>query len=87
MRGQVRRSWRSDICCSRVRRDRVDSREMPIGKGALHDLEPLRNPIDAREDRLLVTGYGLRTHEVQLDLSLDTKISGINLPGLSISIA
>jgi hypothetical protein len=34
----------------------------------------LRNPIDAREDRLLVTGYGRRTHEVQLDLSLDTRL-------------
>ena len=52
----------------------IDSREIPVGKRALHDLEPLRNPIDALEDGVLVTGYGRRTREVQLDLGLDTRL-------------
>ena len=44
------------------------------GKGALHDLEPQRNPIDRLKDRVLVTRDRRRTRKVQLDLGLDTRL-------------
>src|SRR5262249_34368800 len=60
--------------------DRVDGGEIPVGKWALHDLESLRNPIDALEDGVLVTRYGRRTPEVQLDLGLDTWLEQMSDP-------
>src|SRR5712691_6345627 len=37
--------------------DRVHDPELPVEEGALHELEPVRDPVDALEDRGLVAGH------------------------------
>ena len=54
--------------------DRVRQPELPVAERALHDLEPVRDPVDAREDRRLVARHRRRGREVQHDLRLDPRL-------------
>lgn len=57
--------------------DRVGGREPPAREGTLDDLESLRDPVDAGEQRPFVAGGRWRAGEVQLDLGLDARLDQV----------
>src|SRR5262245_36064939 len=56
---------------NRVGGDRVHHPEVPAPERTLHDLEAMRDPVDALQDRRLVARHRRGAGEVELDLWLD----------------